>query len=63
MRYSLDDDDDDAADDDDIIVKLPELPGRGGICGYVYKSHTAVDSILLLSALGVSSIYHIILAL
>ena len=34
------------------------VPGRGTLCGYEYKSHIAVDSTLLLSALGVSSIYY-----
>ena len=39
-------------------MKLSGLPGRGTLCGYEYKSHIAVDSTLLLSALGVSSIYY-----
>ena len=43
-------------DDDYVFIKLSGLPG--GVCGYEYKSHIAVDSTLLLSALGVSSIYY-----
>lgn len=38
-----------------LSLSSPKLLGSG-ICGYVYKSHTAVESNLLLSALGVSSI-------
>lgn len=37
-----------------LSLSSSKLPGSG-ICGYVYKSHTAVDSNLLLSVLGVSS--------
>ena len=49
--------DDDDADDDDVI-KLSGLPGRGTLCGYEYRSHTAADSTLLSEALGVFSIYY-----
>ena len=48
----------DASDDDDVFIKLSGLPGGGTLCGYKYKSHIAVDSTFLLSALEVSSIYY-----
>ena len=45
-------------DDDDVFIKLSGLPVGGTLWGYEHKSHIAVDSTLLLSALGVSSIYY-----
>ena len=55
--------DEDDEDDDDFI-KLSGLLGRGPLCGYEYKSHTAADGTLLLAVLEVLSIDYIyILAL
>lgn len=39
----------DEADDDDDFIKLSSLLGRGTLCGYEYKSHTAADSTLLMA--------------